>query len=138
METSSRLYHCALCRIQCLICSHCDRGQIYCGSDCSQIARKNSIKDAEKRYQNTRRGRMKHALRQQHYRERLKQKVTDQGSLRSSVNALLPSVKIRTDTVKLRPYLTCCCCQKMTSDSIRHDFLKKRPPVKVHFVQQPP
>ncbi|MFZ3119313.1 MAG: hypothetical protein WA159_13445 [Variovorax sp.] len=39
METTSRLFNCAGCRRQCLICSACDRGQRYCGSACAQTAR---------------------------------------------------------------------------------------------------
>jgi hypothetical protein len=39
--------------------------------------------EAKKRYQNTFKGKMKHALRQKRYRARLKEKVTDQGSVLS-------------------------------------------------------
>lgn len=33
-----RFFLCALCRRQALICSHCDRGQIYCAGDCRRAA----------------------------------------------------------------------------------------------------
>ena len=36
---SGRFFLCALCRQQVLICSHCDRGQVYCAGDCRDQAR---------------------------------------------------------------------------------------------------
>ena len=33
---SARLFLCAGCRAQALICSCCDRGQIYCAGDCAR------------------------------------------------------------------------------------------------------
>lgn len=138
METSSRLYYCALCRIQCLICSPCDRGQIYCSPNCSQAARKNSIRMAEKRYQKTYRGRMNHSLRQRHYRLRLKQKVTDQGSQRQPRNALLQPVKNKAVLLGSPLILTCCCCQKPTSTWIRYGFLRHGSNRQRDLIQQPP
>jgi hypothetical protein len=35
---SARLFICAECRAQALICSCCDRGQIYCAGDCGPLA----------------------------------------------------------------------------------------------------
>lgn len=79
MELSGRLFVCVCCRAQVLICSHCDRGQIYCAAECAQAARSHSIREAGKRYQTSRRGRLKHAVRNRRYRAELK-KVTHQGS----------------------------------------------------------
>ena len=79
MEETARLYHCARCRCQVIICSHCDRGNIYCNKSCADQARRASQNTAGKRYQRTRRGRFKHAARQRRYRARC-QKVTHQGS----------------------------------------------------------
>ena len=42
MQSSARLFNCARCRCQVVICSHCDRGNIYCGKRCSQTARRQS------------------------------------------------------------------------------------------------
>ena len=78
-RASARLFLCAGCRLQVLICSCCDRGQIYCAEDCAQRARRRSLQCAGQRYQNGPPGRRRHAARQGRYRARGK-KVTHQGS----------------------------------------------------------
>lgn len=79
LETSVRLFLCARCRAQVLICSCCDRGQIYCASGCAQKARHEAQRAAGRRYQTSRRGRLAHADRSRRWR--LQQKnVTHQGS----------------------------------------------------------
>ena len=55
---------CARCRRQVLICSRCDRGQHYCGARCSGLARRESLRGAARRYQQSRRDRHCHAERQ--------------------------------------------------------------------------
>ena len=42
----ARLFLCARCRCQVLICSRCDRGQQYCGARCSGLARRESLRGA--------------------------------------------------------------------------------------------
>jgi len=79
MQSSGRLFLCVCCRAQVVICSHCDRGQIYCAADCAQAARSHSIREAGRRYQTSRRGRFAHAERNRRYRARQKN-VTHQGS----------------------------------------------------------
>jgi hypothetical protein len=61
MESSARLFHCARCRRQVVICRRCDRGNIYCSRRCSQPARCESQRAAARRYQHTKAGRVKHA-----------------------------------------------------------------------------
>ena len=69
------------------ICVHCDRGQVCCSEKCGYYHRRNQCNEADRRYQNTRKGRRAHAKRQQAYLQRqrlagadiLMQKVTDQG-----------------------------------------------------------
>ena len=39
MDRPARLFLCARCRTQVLLCSHCDRGQRYCTPACSRQAR---------------------------------------------------------------------------------------------------
>jgi hypothetical protein len=80
METDARLFNCARCHRQVVICSRCDRGNLYCGSQCAQSARGESVRAAGERYQSSPRGRFSHAARQRRYRQRQKQKVTHQGS----------------------------------------------------------
>ena len=45
MQSSARLFNCARCRCQVVICSHCDRGNIYCGKRCSETARRQSQRE---------------------------------------------------------------------------------------------
>ena len=127
MKHSPRLYYCALCHTQAVICSHCDRGQIYCGDRCSKIARLKSCREAERRYQLTPGGKQKHAARQKRYRMRQKEKVTDQGSATPTRNALLHSVKNKTDEVDASWVATqksCCMCKKPVSSWLRNGFLR--------------
>ena len=85
---SARLFMCAECRAQALICSCCDRGQIYCAGDCAARARRRTRRDAGRRYQTSRRGRLAHAERSRRYRVRCKN-VTHHGSPPSPPDDLL-------------------------------------------------
>ena len=88
MQMAGRLFLCARCRVQVLICSVCDRGQIYCSGACSEFARHASRCEARRRYQRTRKGRFASAESSRRYRSRQK-KVTHQGSLMEPSDALL-------------------------------------------------
>jgi hypothetical protein len=77
--TTGRLFLCARCQAQVLVCSDCDRGQIYCAQDCAQTARRDAQRAAGRRYQVSRRGRVNHAARASRYRAR-QNNVTHQGS----------------------------------------------------------
>ncbi len=99
MKKSARLYNCARCHCQVIICSHCDRSNIYCTSSCSQSARSQSRRRAGKKYQSSRKGRFNNAQRQQRYRQRQMQKVTHQGSTLNEVNALLQNNTNRANSV---------------------------------------
>lgn len=89
MPATGRLFVCAHCRAQVIVCRRCDRGQIYCNGGCSQAARRASLREAAQRYQRSRRGRLAHAERMRRYRCRQK-KVTHQGSAAQAADALLP------------------------------------------------
>ena len=52
----ARLFVCSRCRAQVLLCTHCDRGQRYCGRVCSRAAREDSRREAAQRYQRSRAG----------------------------------------------------------------------------------
>lgn len=69
---TARFFLCGRCRSQVLLCRHCDRGQRYCGSACAHSARRDSLRAAGRRYQNTRPGRFAHADRSRRYRQRCK------------------------------------------------------------------
>ena len=83
VDRSARLFLCASCRVQVLICSDCDRGPRYCSAQCATTTRMDAQRAAGRRYQDSRDGRMKHAWRMRNWRARradLTQKVTHQGS----------------------------------------------------------
>lgn len=128
MELSSRLFNCALCHIQCVICSPCDNGQIYCSPDCSRSARKKSCNEGEKRYQQTPKGKLNHALRQKRYRERQCKIVTDHTCQTSPECDPFSSVENNTDASlasRNEKGICCCCCGKAVPNWLRHDFLKQ-------------
>lgn len=130
MKPTSRLYSCLRCHTQVVICSPCDRGQIYCGKACSYAARTASCRAAEKRYQTTFRGKMNHARRQQRYRAKLSTKVTDRGSSSLPANALLHWVKnkVKKSVTNQRFFeKRCCFCNKPVSAWLRHGFLRHHP-----------
>ena len=80
MCRSARIYSCARCNCIVIICSQCDRGNIYCAGECAAQARQEKQAKAQKSYQNSPKGHRLHALRQQKYRQRQLEKVTHQSS----------------------------------------------------------
>lgn len=101
-EPTVRRFLCARCRSPVLVCSACDRGQIYCASGCSALARRQSQRAAAQRYQRTRAARFMHAARTRRWRERqavlaslslalasVAQSVTHQGSQLATPDAVL-------------------------------------------------
>ena len=106
-DLPARRFVCARCRAPVLVCSHCDRGQIYCAAGCAATARRQSQREAGQRYQDSLPGRFKHAARSQCWRQRkaalaissmppatsvaprAAQSVTHQGSPTSASDAVL-------------------------------------------------
>ena len=133
MPSSARLFNCARCRCQVVICSHCDRGNIYCGQRCSQTARRQSRRKASGRYQRTRRGRLAHAARQRRYHQRRRAKVTHQGSPPAISDETLPveSRKLarRSEVPAEVPGdgIRCDFCGRVCSHFLRQSFLHRRP-----------
>lgn len=126
MKNSARQFHCARCHKQVVICSVCDRGNIYCGPSCSRISRAMHQRLANYAYQKTLKGRQKHAQRQRSYRQRQsanQQKVTYQGSPDCTVGDLLRAVpeKSRSWPVEL---FSCHCCGKVVGAFLRSHFLR--------------
>lgn len=76
---SARLYNCARCHGQVVICRSCDHGNIYCPK-CAPVAWRESRCRADAAYQKTDRGKQNHAARQQRYLLGLEEKMTDHGS----------------------------------------------------------
>lgn len=132
MEATCRLFLCARCRKQVRICRRCDRGQIYCPDGCAKIARRHSLREAGRRYQQSRQGRFKQAERIRRFRLR-KQNVTHQGSESVAEHDLLPTnsakvdkrVVLTTQTSSLNT-LRCHFCGCSCSDFVRNNFLHRR------------
>ena len=141
MGPSARLYQCMLCHKQVLICSFCDRGQIYCSKVCSSIARKQSQKLSAVRYQKTLNGKLHHAARQARYRYTHKKIVTHQGSPALPSCDSIGMVKKSSDEIKSNHVVmgfVCCFCKKPVSVWIRCSFLRRRDAHKRQAFPQPP
>jgi hypothetical protein len=129
---SARLFICAECRTQALICSCCDRGQIYCAGDCRDLARRRRQRAAGARYQASHRGRRAHAERARRFRAR-REKVTHQGSPRPLSGDCLPSGSrtvasgARCSNKRSRRLASHCdWCGRRCPDLIRQGFLRRR------------
>ena len=109
-ESVSRLFLCARCRCQVVICSRCDRGQIYCGPGCAQEARRCNQRKARARYQASVRGREMHAQRSGRYRARHR-RVTDQGSVRSATLSRRPAPAVVAAAAVLPPFAISPLCR---------------------------
>lgn len=57
---SLRLARCPRCQRLFAICSHCDRGHVYCGPSCSDGARRDSLRRARRRHRRSPEGRLDH------------------------------------------------------------------------------
>jgi hypothetical protein len=84
MLHSARLFSCLRCHAQCVLCRRCDRGNVYCGSECSTAARTEKQREANRRHARSRSARRHAAARQAARRIRIASQddanVTDQGS----------------------------------------------------------
>ena len=121
MKKDARLYLCLECHLQVIICSACDHGNIYC-VDCAPAARRDSLRAAGKRYQNTPRGRLKHAQRQACYRALHQQKVTHHPSASgtTAVSLDMPSSGALGEISESEPLPYCChFCGEQCSDVLR-------------------
>jgi hypothetical protein len=126
MEPAPRRYLCARCRIEVIICSHCDRGQRYCALDCAALERKRCQNAAAKRYQKSHRGRLAHAARQRRWRERQANKVTHQGSPPPDLPALLPletNASVQSTPIESEQ---CHFCHCACGSFVRIGFLRSR------------
>ena len=129
MDPSARLYHCARCHCQVILCRRCDRGQVYCADGCARKARRDSLRRAGARYRATRSGRLNNALRQRRFRTR-QQKVTHHGSVAAAAPAVLLVTRPVSDRVRGRGQggpaetLHCHRCGRICSPFLRRDFLR--------------
>jgi hypothetical protein len=131
-DKSARLFLCGRCRQQVLICSCCDRGQIYCVDGCADAARRQSLREAGRRYQRSRDGRFAHAERNRRYRARQKI-VTHQSSppeakdgllQRSSAAIVNSAAGARIPPIAARHH--CHWCGRRCPAFVRQGFLRRR------------
>lgn len=111
-----RMFLCAGCRVQVLICRRCDRGNIYCSAECRNKCRTKYRREAQARYQRTKKGARNHAKRQCRYRAR-KKNVTDHGSHLSLQTTESPS-----PTLHEAP--RCRFCGRVGSGFVRRGYVR--------------
>jgi hypothetical protein len=76
-----RVFTCARCQVDVVVCIGCDRGRRYCGSECSAQARRQALRANGRRYQRSPVGSLAHARRSQRYRQRRRERLVRQQSL---------------------------------------------------------
>ena len=134
MKKNARIFNCCRCRKLVALCSHCDRGNTYCSKTCATASRKESLQRSGKKYQQSRKGRLKHAERQNRYRIRQRQKVTQHGSPAMSLSGLLRQAsKLRTSSLSNTSPLSseelfCVDCGEACSPFLRLTSLGGRSP----------
>ena len=77
MKNTARLFNCVCCLRQVVLCPRCDHGNIYCSRRCGGTARRHSQRLSGQRYQDSHRGRHKHAERQRRYRDRRRRRAPE-------------------------------------------------------------
>jgi len=130
MDQSARLFICARCHNQVMICRDCDRGHIYCASSCAKKARQLSLRAAGARYQQTRRGKFNHAQRQKRYRTRFMQKMTHQTSKTPSNHAVIslqPREQVTQGAAPKIGNIYCHFCRQCCNPYVRMHFLRYPP-----------
>jgi len=65
-----RLARCPRCQTVFGICRACDRGHVYCGPSCSELARRDSLRRARRRHRQSPEGRLDHRDRERARRRR--------------------------------------------------------------------
>ena len=130
---SARLFLCGRCRRQVIICRRCDRGQVYCAGGCSVQARRQSLREAGRRYAHTLPGRQNRAERSRRHRARQREIVTHHGSPSPPLGDLLPAgaTAIPRDDVSpvepARPAMPHChWCGRLCLPKLRQGFLRRR------------
>lgn len=131
LEDDARLFNCQCCGRQLRVCRRCDRGQRYCSPQCRGAGRRQSQREANARYQDTRRGARHHAARQARWRERQKHKVTYHG-FRTPHRAekvgpvLLSETEDVHSSQKVRKPVRCDFCHRLLGRFLRFWPLHRR------------
>ena len=92
-----RVFTCARCQVDVVVCIGCDRGRRYCGSECSAQARRQALHVNGKRYQSSPAGSFAHARRSRRYRQRRRERLAQQ-QLLPTPSSSSPSPSTSTST----------------------------------------
>jgi hypothetical protein len=130
---SGRLFLCAGCRTQVVVCSCCDRGQVYCPWGCAGQARQRTLRQAAQRYRQGRRGRQRNAARTARWRARRRERVTHHGSPAPVASALLaggtasvPCGDVSPAEPQRQATTHCHWCGHVCRLQLRQGFLRRR------------
>lgn len=100
--TTFRTFWCRRCGKETRICTRCDRDHQCCSRDCADAQRRESTREAGRRYQQTEKGAARLALRQKRFRNGQRTTVTHQGSTPptdpAKVTAIEPLTSERPET----------------------------------------
>jgi hypothetical protein len=150
-----RRYYCRRCNTLVDVCSSCDRGNIYCGKECSSLQRLENQRRSNKTYRNDPISKIQSKGRQQRFRNRIKEKrsnVTEQGSkkvnnsrpfipdednqgskltfknnIEQSITLKRPSISnIKALLSKQEDVIRCSFCSSICSTIIRHSYLEDK------------
>ena len=125
MVLTGRYYLCVCCHTPVLVCSLCDRGNRYCTGNCANLERIERQREAGKRYQQSPKGRIRHAKRQFNYRARQKI-VTHQTPPLPTPSDLLPPIPTLCKKISSPLPDHCHFCGRPLDKSVRYVFLHHR------------
>lgn len=91
------------CGAMFFICLSCYRGQTYCSQPCRQKSRREQLRQANRRYQQSLEARLDHRDRQRQYRRRRCGRVTDQSSLAPYSCRRISRARLRESSAAERP-----------------------------------
>lgn len=141
-----RVFTCARCQGEVVVCIGCDRGRRYCGSECSGQARRQAQQANGKRYQSSPAGSFAHARRSRRYRQRRRERLARQQSLPPSQPSPLPSANSDASVGSQEPCAggvlaaeldvapatgrdawrrSCCWCSRECQGVVRRDFPRR-------------
>lgn len=136
-QACARIFLCARCRVQVVLCSRCDRGNRYCSVACSGASRRMGQREAARRYQRSPKGRTAHAARSRRWRDQQRALapaacddagVTHHGSPAAEVDAPLPSCQAQASTTPVSATAPKFCrrCARTLLPWVRQGFLRRR------------
>jgi hypothetical protein len=130
---SGRLFLCGGCRAQVVVCTCCDRGQVYCPGGCAGQARRRTLRQAGRRYRQTGHARQVNAAQMARWRARPREIVTHPGSPAQAAGDLVPggTATVPCDGAPpaepLRRATTHChWCGRLCLPQLRQGFLRRR------------